>query len=141
MPLGALPIFSAPLGIPMPESSVLLLCLSLITFCVIAIAVDMHLTSRVVRRMIHSMSRQLPEWGLAASEIRRTLQQSRKTVERAHEAARQVGAVVKGACETADETLAQVRFVEGKARQLLKQYLGNGNGAREEPRRRIRRRK
>lgn len=125
----------------MLESPTLLLCLALITACIIAMALDVHLTSRGVRRMIRSMNRQLPEWELAVSEIRKTLQQSRKTIERAHEAAQQVSAVVKNACETADETLAQVRFVEGKTRQLIKHYLGNGNGTRGEPRRRVRRRK
>lgn len=125
----------------MLESPALLLCFALITLCIIAMAVDVHRTSRVVRRMIGLMNRQLPEWELAASEIRRTLQQSRKTVEHAHEAARQVSTMVKNACETADETLAQVRFVEDKTRELLRHYLGNGNGTRGEPRRRVRRRK
>ncbi len=121
----------------MLDSPVALTWLAVLSLGVITLTV----TSLVIARELHQTLRQLntvlPHVDQALQEAHHALRLARRLLGSAQDAAQQVALLIRHACGAASGTLTQWTQLQRRARRWLSGRFGNG--ARVEPRSRVRR--
>ncbi len=115
----------------------ILLCLGLVSLCMVAMTVTLMLTAHDIRRTMRRLHAMAPAADQALREAQRVLTHARRLLARAGGATRHVESVVQQACETATETLERFNVLKLNTARFLGKWVGNGTGA--EPRRHHRR--
>ena len=116
----------------MSNTSLVLICLGVISTCLVTLTAVLSLTARDLRRTLHRINAILPDASRTFHETARAVTQVRQLLTRANVAVRGVEAVVHRACDAASETLEQVALAGQRARLAFTKWVGNGAGA--EPR-------
>ena len=117
----------------MPEPSLMVFLLSLITACLLTMTVTMLVTARDARRTLRRIDAVVPAVDRTLQEVRRAVQHVQQLLTRADGATRHVETVVRRACEAADEVVERFRTFNRGTEKLLGKWFGNGAGA--DPRR------
>ena len=123
----------------MIESPLLVLFLTLMSLCLVAITGMLFVTARDVRRTLSRINKMLPMCDHVLQDVSGALGETKRFLGRANTIAHQVEAVVQKTCQVALDVIEPIIVWRGRAEQFLAERFGVGNGAGLGPRRKHRR--
>ena len=121
----------------MVEAWVIVSLLGLIGACLVVLAATGLTLALDLRRTLRGVDRMVSALNHAAKETRHVLTGARQIVARTDRATQRVEGVVQRACAAAEDTMERVKGIKDQADALMSRWFGNG--ARSEPRPRLRR--